>query len=117
LSTLPSFRKTKKQIILSIDADFFDYNGFQSEIAFKEVNKSEADLNQKIDIFVSQIYDLGIRPILTVCSKSSDYVGKYGKTIDNFFRLIEVEAKKSFFTKPEYKHNASWRGSLISGHK
>ena len=87
LSELPKF-SGNKEIILSLDADFFDP---LDHLAKKD--QTEKTLSKKLTGFANALVSAKIKPVLTGCSRSIEYTTKtHTLQLDGFFQKIKTNA-------------------------
>lgn len=93
LSNLPNFTGGK-QVMLTIDADFFD-NG---DMILPQ-SQTKKQLDKKFRAFLDRIISIGVRPVLVTCARSIDFTSKkYTAELEMFFGLIKYSTK----TKQDY---------------
>lgn len=110
LKQMPSFVGVQKQVVLTIDADFFDFNGFEQGYNFKIVHSNSGTLNRDLNAFVTRMFDIGLRPVLVGCSRSLEYSAGMSKYIEIFFRNIGLHSQNGADYMVMYKHNNTQMG-------
>lgn len=94
LSEMPSFAENTKQIILTIDADYFIYNGFEAFFKTPEPGLSETNVNEMFEKMVDRFAEIKLKPVFVGCSESPEYtVNEYRWMVEKFFRFIAIYSK------------------------
>lgn len=84
---LPNFKNSAKEIILSIDADFF-----ANQEPYEVRIKSEEELNTRINAFLKTIEDKEIVPTYVACSVSPTYLAGFQYNLEVFFNKLKGQS-------------------------
>lgn len=88
LSQIESFQNTNKEIVLTIDADYFISNGHEVDGSYL-YQGSEEELEKQLSKFTQRINDLGIKPFVIACSYSEGYIQEnYRPIMESYFDKI-----------------------------
>ena len=79
-----------KEVLLSIDADYFCNSGFDTIERINNNNITDEELNNDINYFLKEIYESKINPLAVSLTHSPIYIQKRHKeNIQNFFNAIK----------------------------
>jgi hypothetical protein len=88
-SDLPDFSSQNKQIILSIDADYFA-NANEEPLPIELIDETE--LNSRISEFLETIKSKGILPTIVACSVSPLYLSGFQTNLEAFFNILKAHS-------------------------
>ena len=84
-----------KEILLSIDADYFCNTGFDTTYRVNNKYITEKELTENINLFLDKLSENEINPIAVSLTYSPVYIQrKYYKNIEQFFNLVKNAEKK-----------------------
>jgi hypothetical protein len=86
---LPDFSSQNKQIILSIDADYFA-NANEEPLPIELIDETE--LNSRISEFLETIKSKGILPTIVACSVSPLYLSGFQTNLEAFFNILKAHS-------------------------
>lgn len=107
-----------REVLLDIDADFFDFNGLYANDSWGPSPRlyslfyEPPRLNQEFNRVLKALDRVSIRPILTTCAMSPQYTNSNAPKIEVFFRYIAAYSRTGTDYLLRYTHSIQIQDSF-----
>lgn len=109
LEELPVFPE-EKEVLMTIDSDYFDFNGFEQMHNFTIHNSTNEELGSKLDTFIDKLETANLHPVFVGISRSPEYTAGMSRYLEVFYRYIGLYSKTGTDYMASYSHSKTREG-------